>query len=196
MRLITAFAAFVVASGAWQGPKEPVWVPQAPPFGAIAVLAGFPDLRATFPMAGPLVTDVRIAEWSPMSFFPSRLLRLTDSDGTVNATMYLWWVQHLGPYEPPASPAIQCTKPREGAPVCILPISLNREREWRSVLNRALTADVCRLQRPTDMYELRAQVFERIPYPKYRDSEVCDPVASEFRDLFDSLAPNQFRQKR
>jgi hypothetical protein len=44
------------------------------------------------------------------------------------------------------------------------------------------------------MYELRLQAFERVPYPRYRDSELCDPIASEFRDLFAKFAPNDFRR--
>jgi hypothetical protein len=193
----TVFTVVLIGAKAWaQAPKEPVWVPQAPPFGTIAALAGFPELRAVYPMAGPLVIDVRVAEWSPMGVLPSRFLRLADTGNDLKAAMYLWWIGPLGPYEPPASTAIQCTTPREGPRTCILPIALNVQRDWRSVLNRVLAADVCPVPRPTDMYELRVQVFERVPYPRYRDSELCEPLASEFRALFDKLVPNDFRRRQ
>src|SRR5262245_4280254 len=187
---------FIATTGWAQVRKEPVWVPQSPPFGTIAALAGFPELRAVFPMAGPLVTDVRVAERSPMGAMPLRFVRLTDANNDLKAAMYFWWIGPLGPYEPPGSFAIQCTTPREGPRTCILPIALNVQRDWRSVLNKVLAADVCQVQRATDMYELRAQVFERVPYPRYRDSELCDPIASEFLDLFDKLAPNDFRGRQ
>jgi hypothetical protein len=146
-------------------------------------------------MAGPLVTDVRIAERSAMSFQPSRLVRFTDTSNDLKASLYLWWIGPLGPYEPPVSSAIQCTSPREGPRTCVLPIALNTQRDWRSLLNRVLAADECKADRPTDMYELRVQRFERVPYPRYRDSDLCDPIASEFRDLFDKLALNDFRRR-
>jgi len=184
----------LIGTKSWaQVPSEPVWVPQAPPFGTIAALAGIPEIRAVFPMAGPLVTDVRVAERKG-GFFPSRFLRLTDTSGDLKATIYLWWIGSLGPYEPPASSATQCTVPREGPRVCILPIALNLQRDWRSVLNKVLAADVCPVTRATDAYELRVQVFERVPYPRYRDSDLCDPTAKEFRELFDALADVRRRQ--
>ena len=45
-----------------QGPKEPVWVPQNPPFGAVATLMGLPDLPSIMPVGGPALTDLRVAD--------------------------------------------------------------------------------------------------------------------------------------
>jgi hypothetical protein len=60
-----------------QAPKEPVWVPQTVPFGGIAALAGIPELRAVFPMAGPMTLDARLAEKSPTSETSAR--RVADA---------------------------------------------------------------------------------------------------------------------
>ena len=121
---------------------------------------------------------------------------MTDTSNDLKAALSLWWIGPLGPYEPPASSAIQCTTPREGARTCILPIALNVQREWRSVLNRVLAADVCQVPRATNGYELRVQVFAGVPNPRYRDSELCEPIAAEFRDLFDKLVPNDLRRRQ
>jgi hypothetical protein len=44
------------------------------------------------------------------------------------------------------------------------------------------------LFRGTDQYELRAEVFTRERF--FRDYALCNPIASEFRALFDELAPS------
>lgn len=167
-------------------------MPQTAPFGGIAALAGFPELRAVFPMAGPLTTDARLAEKSPMGMGGVRLrfLRLMRIDGRVEAAVYVWWIGHPGPNDSPESLVRRCTEPREGVPVCIVPVPLTVQRDWQSVLDKLMTAKECEPHRATDGYELRAEVFDR--NSPFRDYALCNPVASEFRALFDELAPNTY----
>jgi hypothetical protein len=86
--ILTALVVGVVESDA-QVPTAPVWVPQAPPFGAIATLAQLPDLRSVWAVAGPASTDIRVAEWSPLSPTPSRFLRLLQVDSAIKPTLTL-----------------------------------------------------------------------------------------------------------
>jgi len=196
--LLCALTAVLVGAAALgQVPKETAWVLQNPPFGTIASLAGFPELPSAFPMGGPLQIDVRVSERivGVAGGFPSRFLRLTQTGDTVDAALYLWWFGQLGPYEPPVSFARRCTEPREGPGVCVLPLP-SVQHNWRSVLREVLTADVCPASRGTHAYELRVQVFERMPYPKYRASDLCEPIATRLRTLMDALAPNDFRRRK
>jgi hypothetical protein len=142
-----------------------------------------------------LVTDIRISEWSPMAVFPSRFLRVTQVEDVFTAVLLQWWIGNLGPYEPPAGQAVRCTAPTEGPRTCILPVSLKDRRDWESVVRAMLTAKECELSRATDAFELRLQVFERVPNSRYRESQVCDPMATEFRELMDALSPREFRRQ-
>jgi hypothetical protein len=136
-----------------------------------------------------------LPERGPLAQGPFRFLRLTQTRGRVDAEIYFWWIGSLGPYEPPASVPRRCTEAREGAPACIASVPLNRQRDWQSVLRKVLMADGCKAARATDAYELRAQIFEREPYPRHRDSEFCDAVALEFMALFEAVAPSEFRRR-
>lgn len=73
LALITLLVSSSVGSR-MQGPPEPVWVPQNPPFGAVAALMGLPDLRSIMPVAGPL---------SPMCVLPTPLTRLPRGPATI-----------------------------------------------------------------------------------------------------------------
>jgi hypothetical protein len=163
------------------GPKEPVWVPQAPPFGAIAALAGFPDLRSIQPVAGPVMTDVRVGDFSGLSQGPGRFLRLTQVGDKIEASPFLWWFGNIGPAEPPMDRNRRCTAPVEGPRVCVQPVSL-AARDWTPLLRTLLEAS-CPQSRPTDQYELRLQIFDK----RYRESDACDPVAEEFGKLFAAI---------
>lgn len=176
---------------------ENVWVLQNPPFGSIASLIGFPELSSMFPMGGPLQIDVRLSERivGVQGGFPSRFLRLTQTGDRVDGALYLWWYGQLGPYEPPVSSARRCTEPREGPRLCVLPLP-SVEHDWQSVLRYVLTAEVCPASRAIDAYELRAQMFERTSSPRYRASDLCEPVAASLRTMLDALAPNDFRQRK
>jgi hypothetical protein len=164
-----------------QGPPEPVWIPQAPPFGAIAALGGFPDLRSIQPVAGPAMTDVRVADFSGLRLGPGRFLRLTQVGDTIHARLFLWWFGNVGPYEPPTDPSRRCTAPAEGPRVCVQSVPLG-SRDWKPLMRTLLGAQPCG-PRPTDGYELRLQIFDK----RYRESEVCDPVAEEVGKLFGVL---------
>jgi len=193
----TLIAGLVGVTALAQVPKETVWVLQNPPFGSIASLAGFPELPSAFPMGGSLQIDVRVSERivGAVGGFPSRFLRLTQTGDKVDAALYLWWFGQLGPYEPPPSLPRRCTEPREGPGVCVLPLS-SVQHDWPSVLRDVLTAQVCPASRGTDAYELRVQVFERMSSPKYRASDLCEPIATRLRTLMDALAPNDFRRRK
>jgi len=153
-------------------------------------------LSSAFPMGGPLQVDVRVSERGVgvAGGFPSRFLRLTQSDTEVDASLYLWWFGQLGPYEPPASLPRKCTQPREGPSLCVLPLR-SVQHDWRSVLRDVLTADACPAARATDEYELRVEVFERMPYPRYRTVDLCAPMATRLQTLLGALAPNDFRRQ-
>jgi hypothetical protein len=164
----------------------------------IAALAGIPELRAVFPMAGPMTLDARLAEKSPMGIGGVRLrfIRLTRIDGRVEAAAYVWWHGQPGPNDSQESSVRRCTEPRESVPLCIVPVPLplDMKRDWEPVLDKLLTAKVCDSGRATDQYELRAEVFTRGSSGPlgFRAYEVCNPIASEFRALFDELAPNTY----
>jgi hypothetical protein len=167
-----------------RGPNEPVWVPQAPPFGAIAALAGFPDLRSIRPVAGPVMTDVRVGDFSGLRQGPGRFLRLKQVGDKIEASLFLWWFGNIGPGEPPMDRNRRCTAPVEGPRVCVQPVWLEA-RDWRPLLRALLEASPCPQSRPTDQYELRLQVFDK----GYRESDVCDPVAEEVGKLFAAIVP-------
>jgi hypothetical protein len=74
-RNVVAVLIVALAGAAFEHAQDgTTWVPQLPPFGSISALAGFPDLRAVYPMAGALTTDVRLAERSPLAQEPFRFL--------------------------------------------------------------------------------------------------------------------------
>lgn len=191
--MVVLFGVIVVG----QTPTENVWVLQNPPFGSIASLAGFPELSSMFPMGGPVTIDVRLSERivGAAGGFPSRFLRLTQTGDRVDASLYLWWYGQLGLYEPPVSIARRCTEPREGPRLCVFP-GPSVDYDWQSVLGDVLAADACPASRPTDAYEFRVQVFQRVPYPRYRTSELCEPIAARLRVVLDALAPNDFRERK
>lgn len=196
--LLGALAAVLVGGTALgQGPKETVWVLQDPPFGTIASLAGIPELSSAYPMAGPLHTDVRLSERRVgigSEGSTSRFVRLTQTGDKVDGALYLWWFGQPA-HEPPASLPKRCTQPREGPGVCVLPLP-PVQHDWPSLLRDVLTADVCPGSRLMHAYELRVQVFERMPYPKYRASELCEPIATRLGTLIYALAPNDFRGRK
>jgi len=185
---LAIIALFVVTSvgPATQGPTEPVWVPQNPPFGAVAALMGLPDLRSIMPVAGPALTDVRVADRpNPSVYQPGKYLRLTRLGDRINARLFIWWFRNVGPYEPPADPSRRCTAtPTEAPGVCVQEVSLPT-RDWRPLIQTLLEADPCG-SRGTDQYELRLQIFDK----QYRESDVCDPVAQEVGKLFQTLSPH------
>lgn len=196
--LVCVLAAVVLGVTAFgQAGKETLWVLQNPPFGSIATLAGFPELPSAFPVSGPLQIDVRLSERivGVAGGFPSRFLRLTQKGDQVDAALYLWWFGQLGPYEPPASLPRRCTEPREGSAVCVLPLP-SVHHDWPSVLREVLAADVCPATRAADQYEFRIQVFDRTTFPRYRASDLCEPVATRLRTLLNAVAPNDFRQRK
>jgi hypothetical protein len=175
-----------------QAPTAPVWVPQAPPFGVVAALMGFPDLRSIQPVAGPAVIDVRVSDWSPLGFRPGRLLRLIKRGDEITATLTLWWFGNItGSQLPPAATARRCTAGVEGGTVCAQPVKLEH-REWAPLLRRLLDSPPCPVQRPTDEYELRIQIFER----QYRELDVCNPVAAQVGALFIELERAAFTPRR
>ena len=187
---VTALLTMFVLAGTdalGQRPTAPVWVPQAPPFGTIATLARLPDLRAILPMAGPPVTDVRVAEWSPLSRGPGRFLRLLEVDGVIRPTVILWWFGELGSAEPRRSAARVCTTSAESGAVCIQPLVAREEaKDWEVFLRILLAAQPCPRNRPTDGFELRLQVYESKAH-FYREIDVCDPVAEDLRKRFDAV---------
>jgi hypothetical protein len=194
--LLIAVLLGVTAVG--QTRADNVWVLQNPPFGSIASLAGFPELPSMFPMAGPLQRDVRLSERivGVEGGFPSRFLRLTQTGDRVDAALYLWWYGQLGPYEPPVSSERRCTEPREGPRLCVLPLP-SVEHDWQSVLRDVLTADACPASGGVPhAYKLPVQVFQRIAYPTYRASDLCEPIAARLRTLLDAVAPKDFRQRK
>jgi len=184
--LLTVFVlAWTDAIG--QPPRAPVWVPQAPPFGTIGTLARLPDLRAILPTAESPVTDVRVAEWSPLGRVPRRFLRLLQVDGVIRPTVILWWFGGLGPAEPPLSAARVCTTSAESGTSCIQPLVARDEaQDWEVLLRILMAAQPCPRNRPTDGFELRLQVYESKAH-LYREVEVCDPVAEDLRKRFDAV---------
>jgi len=190
--LLTALVVGVVESEA-QVPTAPVWVPQAPPFGAIATLSHLPDLRSVSPLTGPPVTDVRVAEWSPLSLTPGRFLRLLHVDNAVKPTLTLWWFGGLGPAEPPLTADRRCTIPAESPRVCVQPVLAPERKEWAVLMQTLLSAEPCPPMRPTDGFELRLQVYEssRVS-PRYRELAICDPVAAELRRRLDAMTVHAF----
>jgi hypothetical protein len=195
--LIGLMVVFGGVTALGQEPKETVWVLQNPPFGGIASLAGFPELPSAFPMGGPLQVDVRLSERivGVQGGFPSRFLRLTQTGNEVDGSLYLWWFGQIGPYEPPASLPRRCTQPREGPGVCVVALPPVRH-DWRSVLRDVLTADACPAASTTHASRVPVQVFERMPYPRYRAADLCEPIATRLRTLLNALAPNDFRQRK
>jgi hypothetical protein len=187
-RLQLALITLLVSSSVgprMQGPPEPVWVPQNPPFGAVAALMGLPDLRSIMPVAGPALTDVRVADSpNPFIYRPGNYLRLTRLGDRINARLFIWWFGNAGPYEPPADPSRRCTAPTEAVRVCVQEVSL-ASRDWRPLMQTVLQAQPCGTSRPTDQYELRLQIFDK----QYRESDVCDPLAQEVGKLFQTLSP-------
>jgi hypothetical protein len=182
-----AFITLLVSSSVgprMQGPPEPVWAPQNPPFGAVAALMGLPDLRSIMPVAGPALTDVRVAD-SPnrFSYQPGNYLRLTRLRDRINARLFTWWFDNVGPYEPPADPSRRCTAATEAVRVCVQEVSL-ASRDWGPLMQTLLKAQPCTASRPTDQYELRLQIFDK----QYRESDVCDPVAPDVGKLFQTLS--------
>ncbi len=170
-----------------QGPKEPIWVPQNPPFGAVAALMGLPDLRSIMPVAGPALTDVRVADTpNPFIYRPGNYLRLTRLGDRVDARLFMWWFDNVGPYEPPPDPSRRCTAPpTEAVRVCVQEVPL-ASRDWRPLMRTLLEAEPCSTSRATDQYELRVQVFDK----RFLESEVCDPIAQEVGKLFQTLSPH------
>jgi hypothetical protein len=183
-------AAFVLL-GTWtssQGPKEPVWVAQAPPFGAIATLGGFPELSAFYPMAGPLAVDIRLSEeWNGWGQMPVRFVRLTSVGKDVRGSLLLWWIGKTGPEKP--TDRARCTTPAEGVPVCIQPIPVAAQYEWGSLLQTILAAEPsCPEPHTTHIYKVKAQVFDRSQgYPMFRLLEICDPLATKVSEVFNEL---------
>src|SRR5690349_8842773 len=176
-------ATVVVLAGAGaraQSPTAPVWVPQAPPFGTIATLSLLPDLRSIQPVAGPPVTDIRVADWSPLRQGPGRVLRLLEVDGAITPTLILWWFGTLGPPAPPENSTRRCTMSAESGRVCIQPV-LVREQDWKTLMQSLLVAQPCPRSRPTDGYELRLQVYASRASPPFREAEVCNSVADDLR---------------
>ena len=163
-------------------------VPQAPPFTTIATLSGIPDWRAVRPTADPPLTDIRVAEWSPLRRGPAHFLRLVQTGDEITPMLLLWWFGSLGPAEPPLSSRRRCTVPAEEPRICIEPVSLDGVQDWSALARMLLTAPPCDAQRPTDGFELRVQVFESGPSRQYRESEICDPVAKQLREFLAPLA--------
>jgi len=182
LALITLLVSSSVGS-LMQGPAEPVWVPQNPPFGAVAALMGLPDLRSIMPVAGPALTDVRVADTpNPFTPRPGYYLRLTRLGDRIDARLFIWWFGNVFSIEPPANPSRRCTAPTEAVRVCVQEVSL-ASRDWRPLMQTLLKAQPCGTSRATDQYELRLQVFDK----HYRESDVCDPVAQEVGKLFEGL---------
>jgi len=190
--LLTALVVGVVESHA-QVPTATVWVPQAPPLGAIATLSQLPDLRSALAVAGPAVTDIRVAEWSPLSRTPGRFLRLLQVDNAVKPTLTLWWFGGLGPAEPPLTADRRCTIPAESPRVCVQPVLAPEQQDWAVLMRTLLSAEPCPPMRPTDGFELRLQVYEssRVS-PRYRELAICDPVAAELRRRLDTMTVHVF----
>ena len=188
MRFQPLFIALLLSGAAGQsvqGPKEPVWVPQNPPFGAVAALMGLPDLRSIMPVAGPALTDVRVADIpNPFTPRPGNYLRLTRLVDRIDARLFVWWFGNVFEAEPPVDSSRRCTAPTEAVRVCVQEVSL-ASRDWRPLLQTLLEAQPCRTSRATDQYELRVQVFDK----RFRESEVCDPIAQEVGKLFQTLSP-------
>jgi hypothetical protein len=87
--VVAVLIAALAGAGAFEQARNgTAWVPQLPPFGSVSALAGFPDLRVVYPMAGALTTDVRLAERSLLAQGPFRFLRLTQTRGRVDAEIY------------------------------------------------------------------------------------------------------------
>jgi hypothetical protein len=188
---ILALCLCVAAEPRMQGSKEPVWVAQAPPFATIALLGGFPDLRSSWPSAGSGMTDVRVADWSPLRLGPGRYLRLTQvGDQNVSARLFLWWFGNAGPSEPPADSGRRCTVPNEGPRACVQSVALE-SRDWRALMQTLLAAPPCEVSRPTDAFELRLQVFSE---RRFRELDVCGAVAKELGELFASLVAPVYRR--
>ena len=170
-----------------QGPTEPVWVPQNPPFGTIATLVDHPELPSILPMAGPTLTDVRVADFGGGFWqWPGKYLRLRRIGDRIDARLFLWWYGNKGPHEPPADPSRRCTTPTEGLRVCVQAVAFS-SRDWWPLMQTLLEAQPSCGSRSTDEYELRLQIFDK----RYRESEVCGPIAEKVGKLFETLSPHE-----
>jgi hypothetical protein len=136
------------------------------------------------PVAGPGLTDVRVADTpNPFTPRPGNYLRLTRLGDRIDARLFIWWFGNVRPAEPPVDPSRRCTAPTEAVGVCVQEVSLAL-RDWRPLMQTLLEAQPCG-SRGTDQYELRLQIFDK----RYRESEVCDPIAQEVGKLFEALSP-------
>ena len=188
MTLSIGAALLLLAPVLHQQQNEPVWYAAAPPFGAIAVLAGIPDLasvRPTTATKGPRMTDIRVADLPGWYSLPGRYLRLTQVGDTISATMFQWSVGS-DRMMPPVDPSRRCTAPTEGPPVCIQSVGLPADMDWKPLMETLLKAQPCGSPRPADARELRLHAVHDPP-SGFRQVDICGQLADEVWNQFDRL---------
>jgi hypothetical protein len=104
-------------------------------FAQVEASAGLSDMRTVPPAA----FEARIMQrpWSARGPLP--FLRLHESGGIVRAQLFVFWAEHRSaPGRQPKGPDIVC---REG--VCVRPIDMKEQREWREVVANLADQDAC-----------------------------------------------------
>jgi len=128
---VVIFAAALTATLMAQIPEQAKWEIT---FAQVEASAGLPDLRTV----ASQTFEARIMQrpWSALAPLP--FLRLHEADGVVVAQLFVFWAAgRFPPGQEPKGADIAC---RDG--VCVRPIDIKEQREWRDVANLAFQ-DAC-----------------------------------------------------
>lgn len=104
-------------------------------FDQVEAAAGLSDMRTP----RPETFEARLMQRAWSAVAPVPFLRLFRSDGTMRAQLFVFWApRYLSPAHRPQGPDIAC---RDG--VCVRPLEINVEREWREIVNDLANNDAC-----------------------------------------------------
>jgi len=104
-------------------------------FAQVEAAAGLPDMQT----AGPETFEARLMErpWSAVA--PVPFLRLFRIDGIIRPQLFVFWApRFMSSAHRPQGPDIAC---RDG--VCVRPLEINGERDWREIVNDLANNNAC-----------------------------------------------------
>jgi hypothetical protein len=138
-----ALASFVIVAAAISAPLS-AQIPERAQweitFAQVEAAAGLSEMRT----AAPETFEARLMErpWSAIA--PVPFLRLIRSDGALRARLFVFWTpSNFAAGREPQGADIVC---RDG--VCVRPIDLTEQRDWREVVASLAHQNACPIKNP------------------------------------------------